>query len=283
MKTIIVAVDFSKWSNYAIKYAIKIANIIGADIQMVWVDKSASMKSVYPNPKLNYIQEVKNKFEEIISKNEKKLTKGRLEYKIRKGKVYEEVVNQAKYSDAAMIIAGTHGASGFEEFWIGSNAYKIVAASTCPVITIRDGYCYLESTSKILLPIDSTIETRQKVPFSAKFAKAIGAEIIVLSLYSSSVKEIKDSVDNYTKQTTKFLNDENVKYSTDKIQVVSNVSDTVLKYVKDYKMDIVSIMTEQETSAASLWLGSSAQRIVNHCPIPVLSFHTQSIFDITSR
>ncbi len=283
MKTIIVAVDFSKWSNFSLKYAIKIANIIEADIQMVWVDKAASAKSVYMNNKFNYIKEVNKKFEELVSKNQKKLIKGRLEYKIRKGKVYEEIANQAKYSDAVMIIAGTHGASGFEEFWIGSNAYKIVAASTCPVITLRDGYCYLESTSKILLPIDSTIETRQKVPFTAKFAKLIGAEITVLSLYPSLVKEVKDSVDNYTKQAAKFLKDENVSYSISKAEVSSNVADTVIKFVKDNKIDLISIMTEQETSTSSLWLGSYVQRIVNHCPVPVLSIRSKDIFDIATR
>ena len=65
------------------------------------------------------------------------LKAGEFNYKIRKGKVHVEIANQAKYSDAMLVIAGTHGVTGFEEFWIGSNAYRIVTYAPCPVITVR--------------------------------------------------------------------------------------------------------------------------------------------------
>ena len=104
MKTIVVAIDFSKWSNFALKYAIRIANQIEADVIMVWVDKTASMKPFYNDIKSNYLLEIKSQFEQLIDKNRKKLHKGKLEYKIRKGKVYNEVINQAKYCDAYLIV-----------------------------------------------------------------------------------------------------------------------------------------------------------------------------------
>lgn len=283
MKTIVVAIDFSKWSIYALKYAIKIANSIEANVQMVWVDKVASMKPFYINAKSNYIIDVKNQFEEILNKYKKKLTAGKLDYKIRKGKVYNEVVNQAKYSDAYMIIAGTHGASGFEEFWIGSNAYRIVAYSECPVLTIRNGYCILESASKILLPIDSTIETRQKVPFTTELAKSFGAEIRVLGIYTSSAADIKKTVDNYTEQTAKFIEKNAVRYSVDFIESDGNIANTVINYADKNQMDLVSIMTEQEINASNLVLGTYAQQIVNHCHLPVLSIHAADLFDIATR
>ena len=37
---------------------------------------------------------------------------------------------------AGLIITGSHGISGFEEYWIGSNAFKIVTYATCPVVTV---------------------------------------------------------------------------------------------------------------------------------------------------
>jgi nucleotide-binding universal stress UspA family protein len=250
---------------------------------MVWVDKAASMKPSYITAKADYEREVKNKFEEIINKNRKKLLKGKIEYKIRKGKVYKEIVNQATYSDAFLIVAGTHGASGFEEFWIGSNAYRIVAAASCPVITIRNGFCLLESTSKILLPIDSTLETRQKVPFTTELAKAFGAEIILLSLYTSSVKEVKEIVDSYAQQAKNYIVKHTVRYSSDKSQVEGNLADNVIEYAVKNNVDLISIMTEQEISATNLILGTYAQQIVNHSPIPVLSQHAADIFEIATR
>jgi nucleotide-binding universal stress UspA family protein len=283
MKTIVVAIDFSKWSKFALKYAIRIANQVDADVLMVWVDKAASMKPFYNDIKSNYLVEVKSQFEQLVNKNKKKLLKGKLEYKIRRGKVHTEVINQAKYSDAYLIVAGTHGASGFEEFWIGSNAYRIVASSICPVITIRNGFCVLESTSKILLPIDSTIETRQKVPFTVNLAKSFDAEIMVLALYSSNVDEIRNTVDNYTSQTVSYIKKQNVKYSLNSVKVENNVADTVIDYVKKEGIDLVSILTEQESSISNIILGPYAQQIVNHCPVPVITMHATDIFDIATR
>ena len=283
MKTIVVAIDFSKWSIFAIKYAIRIANQVEADIELVWVDKAASARPVYLDYKTKYLVGIKAKFEELVEKYKHRLSKGKLSYKIRKGKVYVEVVNQAKYSDAYMIVAGTHGSSGLEEFLIGSNAYRIVAAAECPVITIRNDYCTLKNASKILLPIDSTIETRQKIPFTAELAKYFDAEIQVLSLYKSSVDEIKKQVGLYTEQTVKYLKKYNVRYSENSVKVEGNIAETVIQYVIDNNIDLVSIMTEQEPSVSSLILGTYAQQIVNHCSIPVLSFHAADIFDIATR
>ena len=180
-------------------------------------------------------------------------------------------------------MAGTHGVSGFEEFWIGSNAYRIVSSSICPVITIRNGFCILESTSKILLPIDSTIETRQKVPFTVDLAKSFGAEIQVLGLYVSSVGEIKKTVDSYTAQTVNYIKKHNVKYSLKTETVENNVADSVINFVNKNNIDLVSILTEQESSVSNIILGPYAQQIVNHCPVPVLTMQATDLFDIATR
>ena len=283
MKTIVVAIDFSKWSKFALRYAIRIANQIEADVIMVWVDKVASRKSFYSDIKSNYLVEVKIKFEQLVDKYGKKLLKGKLEYKIRKGKVHTEVINQAIYSDAYLIIAGTHGVSGFEEFWIGSNAYRIVASALCPVITIRNGFCLLESASKILLPIDSTIETRQKVPFTVNLAKAFNAEIKVLGLYSAAVDDIINTVDSYTAQTVNYIKNHNVRYSLESVKVEKNIADTVIDFITKNGIDLVSILTEQEQSFSNIILGSQAQQIVNYCPVPVFTMHSADIFDIATR
>ena len=48
---------------------------------------------------------------------------------------------------------------------IGSNAYRIVTHSPCPVITLRQQFPVKNSISKIVIPIDSSSETLQKLDF----------------------------------------------------------------------------------------------------------------------
>ena len=276
-KVIIVAMDFSEGAIDALKFAIVTANAIHANIMMVWVDKKKLSSTVYSNasdPRL----EVKKRFEHLIAENTDEFTGGKFLYKMRNGRVFKEVTNQAKYHDAYMIIAGTHGTSGFDEFWMGSNAYKVVAHAECPVLTLRNFDGLNKNISKILLPIDSTRETRQKVSFTCFLAKQLDAEVVVLSVYSSKVDTIKMLVDNYAQQAAKYCEENEVKFSLDSIEA-ENITNCTIEFAKDNNIDIISIMTDQESAPMNLFLGPYAQQMVNHSPIPVLSIRSKNIYD----
>lgn len=282
MKQIIVAIDFSKCSLHALEYTIPLANRINANILLVWVDNTRSDESVYASPLDTSRKEINENFDEIIEKYNSSLEKGEITYKIRKGKVHIELANQAKYSDAMLVVTGTHGVTGFEEFWIGSNAYRIVTYAPCPVITVRSNYEIKDTIDKIVLPIDSTLETRQKIPFATKWAKIFNSEIHVLSLYSTSIKAVKSRVDNYSKQVIKFLEEENVSYKLAGIDA-DNITKSTIDYASEVGAEMIAIMTEQETTTANLFLGAYAQQMVNHSPIPVLSIHAKEYIRVQSR
>jgi len=282
MKQIIVGLDFSKCSVHALEYAIQLANRIKSNILLVWVDNTRSEESVIESPMDNNRKEINENFEELVKKYNPLLKHGEITYKIRKGKVHIEIANQAKYSDAMYVIAGTHGVTGFEEFWIGSNAYRIVTYAPCPVITVRANYEFKEKISKIVIPIDSTLETRQKITSAAVLAKIFDAELHVLSLYSTSIKAVRSKVDNYSKQVVKFLEEENVKFTVAQLEA-ENITNSTINYAKAEEADIIAIMTEQETTTANLFLGAYAQQMVNHSPIPVLSIHAKEYIRLQSR
>ncbi|MBN3035103.1 MAG: universal stress protein [Bacteroidales bacterium] len=282
MKQILVAIDFSRCSVHALEYAIMIANRVHADIIMVWVDNRSSSESVFPDLMGDTRKEITQSFSELVEQYAPTLTGGRIHFKIRTGKVHHEVANQAKYSDANLVIAGTHGVSGFEEFWIGSNAYRIVTYAPCPVITLRADYKIPKTISRIVLPIDSTLETRQKVPFSALIAKYFDSEVHVLGMFSTSIKAVRTRVTEYTNQVARYLEEEKVRYHLEMIEA-EQITNTTIDYARRTDADIISIMTEQETTTANLFLGAFAQQMVNHAPIPVLSIHSKEYIRIQSR
>ena len=278
---IVVAIDFSDGSLNALHFAIQTANCVDANIMLVWVEKKQNNMSIYANasdPRL----EVKKRFEEIIETHTPELKNGKFMFKMRNGKIYREIVNQAKYHDAIMIVAGTHGASGFEEFWIGSNAYKIVTYSECPVVTIRNEYSCKKTIKKIVFPIDSTQDTRQKLPFCARLAKYYNAEILLVSLYSSEHETIKEIVDGYTDQVRKYLSEREIKNETFSLQA-DNLTNSTINFALEHEADLIAIMTEQESATSNLLLGNYAQQMVNHSPIPVLSIRSKSIYDYQTK
>ncbi len=276
MKKIIVAIDFSDCSINALEHAITIADKAKADILMVWAKKPENTKDIFSIEPENLLEEVKKRFEELIKKYKIGFKNGKLEYKIREGKIYKEIVKEAEESGAFLIVTGTHGASGFEKFWAGSNANKVVSASKLPVITIRGGIDIDRRLSKIVMPIDSSLETRQKVSFTSILAKLFNAEIYILAIYTTNIKAIQSRVDRYANQIIEHLEEEKIKYHLDSIRTDNLTTDTI-QYAEKIDANLISIMTEQEKTTANLWLGPYAAQMVNHSPIPVLSIHSKQM------
>lgn len=281
MKNIVVAIDFSSCSIHALKYAILLANKINANITMVWINKPSSEESIYKNQESILNDEVNKRFDLILKEYSSQLN-GKLEFKIRKGKVYQEVINQAKYTDAYLIIAGTHGASGFEELFIGSNAGKIVAASECPVITVRQDFNLNNFSNPIILPIEGDVDTRQKVPMTAEIAKILENEVHVLEIYTTNIKEVRNSIEKYSKQAIKYLNDH--KISNKLINIEShNISSAIIDYSKKNKAGIITVLSNNDLLLNNLQIFSWGHQIINNSPVPVLSIHSKDIISLQPR
>jgi len=275
MNPILVAVDFSECAINALEHALSFGNKSESDVYMVWVHRPDSAKEIGVDESSNIEEVVEERFNVMIRKYASDF-RYNIYYKLLNGKVYSEIVDFADEIDALMIIAGTHGASGFEEFLVGSNANKIVSSTNLPVITIRGGIDIARDLKRIILPIDSTAETRQKVLFTSLLAGFFNAEIHVLSLYSSASQSIKERVDKFTKQIVDYLEEEEISYQIDAIQA-ENITNATIQYAERVDANLIAIMTEQERSASNIILGPYASQMVNRSPIPVLSIHPKQI------
>jgi nucleotide-binding universal stress UspA family protein len=275
MQPIVVAIDFSNTSIHCIEYAIPIARKVKTDIILVWVDKLLAQESLYPDTSNQNRNEAKKRFEDLAKQYGKKLGKGlKIEYKLRKGKVYHEVDSLAKNSDALMIIAGAHGISGFEEFWIGSNAFKMVTNASVPVITVRNDFKVTSDIKNILVPIDNSAETLQKLPFVAKLAQFFKSEVHVVATHSSHLKSIQRISEKYARQAIQYLEDNQVSFVQDSV-VSNDITKAVISYAAQINADLISVMTEQETPM-NILLGPHTQQLINQSPVPVLSIHSQN-------
>jgi nucleotide-binding universal stress UspA family protein len=267
MKQIIVPLDFSDESMNALELAILISSKTKANIQMVYVVKKSS-----DFPLLSREEEqrfAKSKFQELQNKYEHKLASSVvLSYIVKKGKIYEQIVEQVESFEDSIIVVSTHGASGFEELFIGSNALKIITASERPVIAIKHGIVP-RNIRKILLPIDYTMDTRQKVPYTVKLARYFGAQVHVMGVTGGSDQDLLQRIKSWSNQVSEFL-DENGIENTVTIKRGDNISDMLFEYVNQEKIDLISIMTEQESSFRNFLLGSNAHQLISKSPVPVL-------------
>jgi nucleotide-binding universal stress UspA family protein len=270
MKTLIVATDFSKNSIHALEYAILFANKMDAEIHLVWVDNSVLEDNLIDTIEESLRIEKKNYLKKLVKDNKDKVPGGRIEYHLRKGKIYQELAKIAHQLKADLMFAGTHGVTGYEQYWIGSNAYRIMTSAPCPVITLRSDYKIQDEIKKILLPLDSSLETKQKLPFTVELAKYFGATIHLLKVYNSPLNLIRKRIDSFGRDAEKCLNEKNIDYKIDSIEA-DNVPAKILDYAEKTDIDLIAIMTEQNITTANKFLGPYAQQLINSSSIPVLS------------
>jgi nucleotide-binding universal stress UspA family protein len=277
MKQIIVGIDFSKTSIHALLYAISHANKTSADVMMIWVDAQTSSETVFSDTGVELKEEANRNFEEIMDTYKGMMEKGELAYKLRKGKVYNEIAMLARQINADLVITGTHGLTGFEEYWIGSNANRIVINAPCPVITIRNQFDYAPGINNIVIPIDHTKNTRQKVPFAAEIAKNWQATVHLLALYSTELKSLRALVDNSAAEVKQYLDENRITCVRESLPA-ENVTLSTIEYAEKIKAELIAIMTEQETTTSNILLGAYAQQMVNYSTVPVLSVHPKEIY-----
>jgi len=269
-KTILVGIDFSDCSINALEHAVSIARKAKVGIAMVWVNHLDYSKEIFSGEPKNIEKEAITRFEALIKKYKFHVHEGDINYYIRKGKVYKEIRDIADEKDAFLVVVGTHGSSGFEEFWIGSNANRVVGGCKQPIITIRGGTDIGTDLKKIVMPLNSTNVTRQKMPMTALLAKYFNSEVHILGLLTSSSKEIRFKVKKFVVQAEDYFTENGIKFKTNLVEA-DNITEETLKYAKEINANLISIMTEQETSASNLIYGPYATQMVNHSPIPVLT------------
>lgn len=279
MKPIIVPIDFSDLSRKGLDLAVCLANKIKANIQLVHVINIAS-KHIPLGEEKRILKKLSDELTNIIEKTHESHPEVDIDYIIKEGKIHEEVVNQANAFKNSLIVISTHGASGWEELFIGSNAYKIVASSTKPVFTLR-GEIVPHHVKKIVLPLDNTPETMEKVPFTANLAKLLGAQILIVTVSESELKDIKINMEGHAKQVKAYLDKYSVSCSIDHISG-ENITDITIEYAQKHNADLISVMTEQEKNISNILLGSYAHQIINKSPVPVLLFPTKQIGIISS-
>jgi len=276
MKKIIVAIDFSACSIHALEYAISIANMVKANILLVWVDSEVEHDMDFKPADIE-VESRKEKskiLDEIVLKYADRLN-GSLKYKFRKGRVYQEVSLMAKTEKADLIIVGTHGVSGYEEYWIGSNAYRIVTHAPCPVITMRQQFPIRDRIEKIVIPIDGTSETLLKLDFIKNLAQTFNAEVHVVSVFPTVIEALKRKVEENEKIAIHFLIENKINF-VDQMVKSDNLTKTIVEYATKIDADLIGIMTEQGSTKTSVFLGPNAKQLISNSTIPVLNIRPQN-------
>lgn len=274
IKKILVPVDFSSTSKLAMADASFIARLFKADLFLLHVIDINNIDAKLYYPALE--QPDKTAITELAQKKLTNLAKSvhngygiKVQTTLQFGTPFKEIIRMVSANHFDLVVMGTHGLSGLDELFLGSNSQKVTTLCDCPVLTIRKRSSK-KGFSSIVLPIDDSTHSREKVNFALLVAKPFGSKIHVLGLHK------KGTVTDRNKFEIKIASIKNLVEKAGlplecTIQEGEHLAEAAMIYAKKVKADLLVTLTGHESRYTGIIPLISARHIVNHSTIPVLS------------
>ncbi|MDN3514485.1 MAG: universal stress protein [Candidatus Brocadia sp.] len=141
IKNILCPIDYSIYSEMALKYAIEFAEKYQAKLYLMHVLDIRIYEINDPGLyNVNVVdKETIDKLRERLLRCVNEDTKGRIpvEALIIQGVPFAEIIKASRDYKIDLIVLGTHGRTGLSHAIMGSVAEKVVRKAPCPVLTIR--------------------------------------------------------------------------------------------------------------------------------------------------
>ena len=275
MKKIIVPLDFSKYSEYALRTAAKLAKKNNAEILALHMlelsevlltksDTEQQQKAIF------FLKMVEKKFETFLEKDYLKGLK--VTPIVKHFKVFSEVNDVAEENDADLIIMGSHGTSGFKEFFVGSNTERVVRNADIPVLVVKNDISNIDFGT-VVFATDFDEENIRPYLNATKMFDKLGTKLMLLYVnlpnenFKSSV-EIEKRIADFLRAADGNLDRINdVAYQAD-----YSVEQGIVNYSNKVGADLIAIPTHGRKGVSHFFAGSIGEDIANHSPLPVITF-----------
>ena len=187
-----------------------------------------------------------------------------------KGNIYSEVPRVAEEINATLVIAGLESHMSSKNI-VGTSASKMIRECICPVISIR-GKEHKDGCENILLPLDLSRESREKVDVAVQFAHYFGASIRILGVFSLSDAAYENQLLAYSHQVKQYIKGKGISCSN-KSLASESAAETIVEYANKIESDLIVIMNKPTLSVKEFFSGTEAQKVVDISNLPVMTIN----------
>jgi nucleotide-binding universal stress UspA family protein len=181
-RNVLFATDFSEGSLRALPYVAGIGKAFGATVHLCHIISATTMAAAAAAPAL-YQATGKEATEHLAGLLHSPVLEG-LERKLvlAEGPVEEELLKTIRERNIDLIVAGTHGRTGWRKLLLGSVVEAICRAATCPLLTVGPALAVHDGVPfrRILFPTDLSKESMSVVPYLTLLSKKYGSQVSVL-------------------------------------------------------------------------------------------------------
>ncbi len=291
MKTILVPTDFSETANQALKVAVDLSKKHGSKLILLHMleigkhllpDNMITTNDVQPS-KLTHSDDLPEAI--FYMKLAQKHFQDISELPFMEGVDYQEavqshldfkgVIDSANKYEADLIIMGSHGASGIQEIFVGSNTEKIVRHSNIPVLVIKDGTENFK-LDQVVFASDFADEVIPSFKQAISLFKGLDAKVKLVYVntpgdYFMSSAEMRAKVKSFLDKTDNANAIEDITFVSD-----YTVEKGILNFASQNAIDAISVATHGRTGISHFLSGSISEDLANHSVKPVITFRIES-------
>ncbi|CAN1559640.1 UspA Universal stress protein UspA and related nucleotide-binding proteins [Flavobacteriaceae bacterium] len=272
MKRILIPTDFTKYADEAIEVGAQIAKKHGYEIVLIhMLELPGQMNdAIKGETSIPEVMLFKRKAEEKLKsiKNRPYLTEINITEVVRLDGAYNGINNYIKQNSIDLIVMGSHGASGIDEIFIGSNTEKVVRLSEIPVLVIKSKNENF-NIKNIVFASDFSKEIKKPFAKVLEFTKLFESKLSLVLICTPNSFKSTSAAQN---AITEFLADFDMPEYTFEIYNESNIEKGIINYSNDKNADLIAFCTHGRTALNHFFTGSISEDLVNHAKKPVLTF-----------
>ena len=270
MKKLLVPIDFSSCSKNALSNAIQVADRMQMEILLFHsVIVPIGLAEGVPAGNIGY------DFEELEASSRQRIEAlieempelKQVTYRsiIQYGSLHESINELAKEEEIALIVMGTHGASGIAKSLIGSNAHHVIKNVKIPVIALPED-ADISRMKHIALAGDyRNVPAHDSIHLVTDIVRAFMGQLHIIHIDKGDVL-VKDQID-IARNMDKYLN--HIKHSFH-FRKFENVEEGLLEFAKEANIELIAMVSKHHGLLERLRHGSHTKKMVLDIPIPLM-------------
>lgn len=284
MEKILVPTDFTSIAETGLKLAVEIAKRSGAVISLINFMKhpfGSTFSATGDITKKRDGEETRFTLE-LLKVNQSKLEDlasayrapdVEIEYGIIDDELKEGIDNYLNKEMIDLVVMGTSGESTVEEAFTGNNTEQVIEVSSCPVLSVRDGFM-IEDLSRIVLAVNDIKDEQILVGLNTlrQLAECFDSHIYLLHVIKSG-EERGDLQDYFSRmaETAALKN-----YSVT-ILDASEPAEAVIHFAREQNAGLVAVIKNSKDGIFRIFSNHFSNRLVKEVGRPVFTFNLQNV------
>ena len=292
-RRVLVPVDFSEPSRKAVNYGLILAERLQAHLILAHIiPESSALTYAFPSEtrkiEREQFEKASRAIDDLVASQH--AAKVKVQKIVKVGHIEEELLRIVKDGSVGLVIMGTHGRRPWTRWFIGSVTERILRRVPVPLLTVSHseaGQHLIDAVGlkRILYATDLTESAPMGLRFAIDLARSTGAQLTVMhsvddldrmlwgpSLLTHLPAEQAKMVGELRSRLDELIAGERTQaVQIEPLIVEGKPFQKIVEVAESGNMDMIVLNLQSKSMLDRALIGSTAERVVRHARVPVLS------------